>query len=298
MLDFKEIELKDKDWIEQSFRESDLQGCEYVFTSVYIWRKIYRTKVARKNGMCFFQSGADGHYRYALPTGNGDLKEAIQLIMDEAKERGVKFVMRGVMEHQIPQLEEWFPGMFTFDLRRDESDYIYTVKKLSTLAGKKLHGKRNHIHRFQDTDDWEYQPISQSNIADCVEMNREWVARYVEEGDDSLKEESEAVMEAFSHFQELGLEGGMLKRDGKVVAYTIAEPLNSNTYVIHIEKAFYDVQGAYPMINQQFVLHNCQEYEYVNREEDAGDEGLRRAKLSYYPDILLDKYNVTLKEEE
>ena len=298
MINFKDIELSDKQWIDECMSKSDFQGCEYVFTSVYIWRNIYHTQVAKVDEMCCFRTGYGNHYRYTFPTGDGDTKKAIEEMMLDAKERGYQFILRGITENQIPMMEEWFPNKFQFELLRDESDYIYTVEKLSKLAGKKLHGKRNHIRRFQDFGNWEYQPITADNIEECEKMNKEWVEKYLTEGDTSLLEESKAVKEAFRYFDELGLEGGLLKREGKVVAYTIAEPLNSNTYVIHIEKAFHDIQGAYPMINQQFVLHNCQDYEYVNREEDTGDEGLRKAKLSYYPDILLDKFNATLIEEE
>lgn len=298
MIEFKNIELKDKKWIDGCMKASDFQGCEYAFTSAYIWRNSYHTQVAHVDGMCCFRTGDNGNFRYTYPIGNKNEKETIKKLMFDAKEHGFQFVLRGITEEQISKLEQWFPNQLEFKLQRDESDYIYTVEKLSNLAGKKLHGKRNHIKRFKDCKDWEYQDISAHNMELCRKMNQEWFDKYVTEKDASLLEEVQAIKEAFDHFEELGLHGGLLIREGKAVAYTIAEPLNSNTYVIHIEKAFYEIQGAYPMINQQFVLHNCQEYKYVNREEDMGEEGLRKAKLSYYPDILLDKYNAIVKGEK
>lgn len=298
MIKFKKIELSDKEWIDKCMHESGNQGCEYSFASAFIWRDIYHTQVAEVEGMCCVKSGYEGNFRYNYPAGTGDMKKVIEHLIEDANERGHEFILRGITEDKLPQLEEWFPGVFHFDLIRDESDYVYTVEKLTKLAGKKLHGKRNHIHRFQDSGNWEYKDVTIENIQECIQMNQEWLDKYVEADDNSLLEEAKAVKEAFVHFEELGLKGGLLIRDDKVVGYTIAEPLNSNTYVIHIEKAFYEVQGAYPMINQQFVIHNCQDYEYVNREEDTGDEGLRKAKLSYYPDILLDKYDARLKKGE
>ena len=95
--------------------------------------------------------------------------------------------------------------------------------------------------------------------------------------------------EFFALYKELGLKGGVLKADGKIVAFTVGEPVSDDTFVVHIEKAFADIDGAYPMINQQFVQHECMEYEYVNREEDTGAEGLRKAKLSYRPAFLEEK---------
>lgn len=298
MIDFKEIELKDKEWVDECLRQANFQGCEYSFTSNYIWRSIYHPKIAKVEGMYCLRSEYHGRYSYCYPAGQGDIKKVITLLLEDAKELGISFRMHGITEDLIEQLEEWFPGVFQFETNRDDSDYIYTVEKLSTLAGKKLHGKRNHINRFKDTDDWEYYDVTSENVQECIEMNKEWLARYVTEEDKELQDEAKAVSEILEHFDELKVKGGILKREGKVVAYTIGEPINDDTYVIHIEKAFYEVQGAYPMINQQFVLRNCQDYKYVNREEDTGDEGLRKAKLSYYPDILLDKYVATLKESE
>lgn len=298
MIDFKEIELKDKEWVDECLKQVKFQGCEYSFTSNYIWRSIYHPKIAKVEGMYCLRSEYQGRYSYCYPAGQGDRKKVITLLLEDAKELGISFRMHGITEDLIEQLEEWFPGLFQFETNRDDSDYIYTVEKLSTLAGKKLHGKRNHINRFKDTDDWEYYDVTSENVQECIEMNREWLARYVTEEDKGLQDEAKAVSEILEHFDELKVKGGILKREGKVVAYTIGEPMNDDTYVIHIEKAFYEVQGAYPMINQQFVLCNCQDYKYVNREEDTGDEGLRKAKLSYYPDILLDKYVATLKESE
>ncbi len=298
MIDFKYIDFKDKEWIDKCVQASDFQGCEYIFTSFYIWRTIYHIHVANVDGMCCLRAGYDGNYKYTFPIGKGDTKKGIESLMRDAKERGHTFVLRGIMKEQMQMMKEWFPDLFDYELQRDESDYIYTVEKLSKLAGKKLHGKRNHIRRFMDSEDWSYEDISQENIELCMKMNEEWNGKYVTTDDESLRMESEAVKETLAQYFQLGLKGGLLKREGKVVAYTIGEPLNSNTYVIHIEKAFHEIQGAYPMINQQFVLHNCQQYKYVNREEDTGDEGLRKAKLSYYPDILLDKYNAKIKGEK
>jgi len=296
MIDFKKIELNDKEWIDACLKKANFQGCEYSFTSNFIWRNIYNPQVALVDNMYCVKSEYDGGYSYSYPAGDGDAKKVIELLLEDAKERGHHFRMHGITEEWIPKLEEWFPDMFILEERRDDSDYIYTVEKLSKLAGKKLHGKRNHIHRFKDSGDWEYYDVTSENVEECRKMNREWLNRYVTDEDKGLREEAQAVEQILENFEALQVKGGILKRDGKVVAYTIGEPLNNNTYVIHIEKAFYEIQGAYPMINQQFVLHNCQEYEYVNREEDTGDEGLRKAKLSYYPDILLMKYAAILKE--
>ena len=153
-----------------------------------------------------------------------------------------------------------------------------------------MHGKRNHIARFQDEDDWCYEELNDSNIEECRNMTYTWIKMRAEKWNEEMELEMSVLHEAFDHRKELGLVGGIIRKAGQIVAFSIGEPLNSDTYVVHFEKAFPDMQGAYPMINQQFVLHACEDYTYVNREEDTGDPGLRKAKMSYYPEILLKKY--------
>lgn len=295
MLNFKKIELEDKEWIDECLKQADYRGCEYSFGCNYIWRNIYHIMGCKVNGFYCTFAGEEGSKYYNYPAGSGDMKEVISLLMEDAKERNIPFVLRGMTKEQVSTLEELFPDTFDFELKRDESDYIYAVDKMTSLAGKKLHGKRNHIARFKDCKDWEYVQINEDNIHECIEMNKKWCSHYDCHTKPGLKEEMCAVDQAIIHFKELGFVGGFIRREGEVVAYSIGEPLSSDTFVVHIEKAFHDIQGAYPIINQQFIEHNCQDFTYVNREEDTGNEGLRKAKLSYYPEIILDKYKATLK---
>jgi hypothetical protein len=160
-----------------------------------------------------------------------------------------------------------------------------------------LSGKRNHINRFiEHHRDWRYETLSKANFDDVRRMNTLWCIQNGCAEDLAISEEYCAVESAIRHYDELGLSGGLIRTGGKVVAFSIGDPLNEDTFLIHFEKAFADVQGAYQMINQQFVQHHCMDYKYVDREEDAGVEGLRRAKLSYHPVLIAEKYTATLKE--
>lgn len=295
MIDFKKLTLEDRDWVNACLAKADYRGCEYSFGNNFIWEGSHNIRTAEVEGFYCAISGKGDNIIYTYPAGAGDIKKVLELLIEDAKERGISFKMRGLIQEQTKQLEEIFPGMFECELRRDESDYLYTVEKLSKLSGKKLHGKRNHIARFKDCEDWEFIEITGENIHECKEMNERWCEKYNCDEKEGLKEELCAVERAFDYFNELGFCGGFIRRKGEVVAYSIGEPLSSDTFDVHIEKAFHDIQGAYPMINQQFVQHFCQDFKYVNREEDTGDMGLRKAKLSYYPDILLDKYEAVLK---
>jgi len=290
MIEFRPIEITDREWVAKHLQEVDARACEYSFVNNFIWGKQYQLKISEVEGFyCSISTYEDG-ITYSFPAGIGNVKGVIELLMEDAKERNMPFVLRGLLAEQVDLLNELFPNIFEITSSRDEVDYIYTVEKLSKLSGKKLHGKRNHIARFKDNPNWAYEDISAVNMEDCLQMNKEWCAMYNCIDDPSLNHELCAVKRAFANYEELGLVGGLLRREGKVIAYTLGSRITEDTFDIHIEKAFPDIQGAYPMINQQFILHNCMEYTYVNREEDIGDEGLRKAKLSYYPDIMLEKF--------
>lgn len=291
MIEFKKITLNDKEWMTQKLKEDNRQGCEFTFANNYIWRSIYRVEAAEMHGCCVIKFDAAGDDCYAFPFGCGDKQKVIEQLIEDAKEHGKKLRLDSILAEDKALLEEWFPGQFEICGERDGFDYIYTVEKLTNLSGKKLHGKRNHIARFKDNHDWVYEPMTSENKTECLQMNRKWCNRQECKWNQDMEDEFCAVQEAVEHFEELGLVGGILRAEGEIVAFTIGEPLNSDTFVVHIEKAFPEIQGAYPMINQQFVMHECQGFTYVNREEDTGAEGLRKAKLSYYPDILLEKYS-------
>ncbi len=287
---FHGITLTDKGWIDEKLAEDGRNACEYTFANNFIWRKTYQVEVAETCGCLIIRFQENGEYCYSYPVGTGDKKAAIELLMKECQSAGRRLQMSPLSEGGKKQLSEWFPGHFLIAPERDDFDYIYSREKLATLAGKKLHGKRNHIARFKDGDDWSYEPMSEENLEECRRMTYTWIRMRSEKWNEEMEEEIMVLHEAFDHMEELGLVGGVLRKAGEIVAFTMGEPLNEDTFVVHFEKAYPDMQGAYPMINQQFVQNACEKYTYVNREEDTGDPGLRKAKLSYYPEILLKKY--------
>lgn len=290
IIEFHPITLADRDWMNEKLREEHPDACEYTFANNFIWAEVYHVQVGCAYGCGVIRSGAEGHFQYSFPFGNGDKRAMIEHLREICAVHGCSLNIYPVNEEHRSKLIEWFPGEFEICPDRDSFDYVYSVEKLSTLRGKKLHGKRNHISRFMDDGDWHYERMTEETIAACRAMAREWIALRAEKWNDEMEQEMAVLEVAFSNFRELGLCGGVLYKGGRIVAFAIGEPLNEDTFVVHFEKAFPDLQGAYPMINQQFVLHEAQDHSYVNREEDTGDQGLRKAKLSYYPDILLKKY--------
>ena len=289
-IEFHEITLDDKTWMDARFQEDDRNACEYTFANNFVWRKVYHVEVAEKYGCAVIRFEEEGVVMYSYPIGAGDRRKVIDELIEICREEERPLIMSPLSEADREQMLTWYPEQFLIQGDRNDYDYIYSREKLATLAGKKMHGKRNHIARFQDEDDWCYEELNDSNIEECRNMTYTWIKMRAEKWNEEMELEMSVLHEAFDHRKELGLVGGIIRKAGQIVAFSIGEPLNSDTYVVHFEKAFPDMQGAYPMINQQFVLHVCEDYTYVNREEDTGDPGLRKAKMSYYPEILLKKY--------
>ena len=289
-IEFHEITLDDKSWMDARFQEDDRNACEYTFANNFVWRKVYHVEVAEKYGCVIIRFEEEGVVMYSYPIGAGDRRKVIDELRTICEEEKRPLIMSPLSEADREQMLTWYPEQFLIQGDRNDYDYIYSREKLATLAGKKMHGKRNHIARFQDEDDWCYEELNDSNIEECRNMTYTWIKMRAEKWNEEMELEMSVLHEAFDHRKELGLVGGIIRKAGQIVAFSIGEPLNSDTYVVHFEKAFPDMQGAYPMINQQFVLHACENYTYVNREEDTGDPGLRKAKMSYYPEILLKKY--------
>ncbi len=293
-LEFHPIDVKDREWMNERFREEQPEACEYSFVNNFIWRNTYEVEVAQAYGCGVIRYRDHKGWRFSYPFGKGDKRAAIEALKAYGREwlgEAYRLDLYPITDRHREELLTWFPGAYVIDADRDDFDYIYRTEDLASLKGKKYHGKRNHIARFMDDGDWSYEPLTADNLKECRGLEKEWVALREEKWEEGVDEETRALREAFAHYEEFGLKGGLIRKAGRVVAFTIGEPLNDRMMVVHFEKAYPDLQGAYPMINQQFVLHECQGYTYVNREEDVGDPGLRKAKLSYYPEILLRKYN-------
>jgi hypothetical protein len=188
---------------------------------------------------------------------------------------------------------DWNAEGFVAELDRAQSDYIYLTEDLIKLEGRKYHRKRNHIKQFKEKYSYQYIPLTSEWISECLRLETEWCDLRHCEAIPGLLNESIAIKEAFTHFEELGLKGGAILINGKVEAFTLGDPLNPETVVIHIEKANPAYEGLYSLINQAFLENEWSGYTYVNREQDLGEEGLRKAKESYFPNHMINKYTIT-----
>lgn len=287
---FKRLEISDKNIINKYFEKNTRIGCEYSFACNFLWQELYGYTYSIIEDCYVARYNRDGVNIYNLPIGEkADIIKAVDKIISSDNTA----VIRGIDKENICFLEENFKGVFEFYFNRDESDYIYLSEDLINLSGRKYQSKRNLIKRFKDNPNWSYEAIDNTNKEECIALNRFWAEEKNTETED-IRRELAAANTALAYLEKLDLIGGLLRVDGKVSAYSIGERLTEDTFVIHFEKAL-DIKGCYQTVNNEFAKRNCKDYKYINREEDTGDEGLRKAKLSYRPTIILDKYEARRK---
>lgn len=296
MYELHTVTLGDKSWINEILSDVKFFTCEYPFGNVFSYGAKMEIKVGNIEGCLVTKCVYDDYAMYCCPIGGGDMKKAIEFIIKDAENDGREFEIFGISPESAEFISKHFGDKFDVFLQRDTFDYIYSSEDLINLSGKKYQPKRNHISFFVRNNNWSYERITRENIPECLEMSKIWLESALEEYRDELEAELKIIERVFDNYEELCYVGGLLRADGRVIAYTMGERMTDEMFCVHIEKAFSDIRGAYPMINQQFVKNELSQYKYINREDDTGAENLRKAKLSYYPVILAEKYEAKLKK--
>lgn len=297
-MEFRNIKLEDRALIENYCRKSDRKQLNYCFEVLFLWRDVCDFEVAEKDGYLFIKTFHRSQHNFLFPLGEGDLRDALHQMEEYATGKGCEFRLYQVNSEQKTIIEELMPGQYQFTPYRDEYEYLFESTRLSTLQGKVLQPKRNHINYFEKHYQWETEVIDANNILEIMVFAHKWDMNMDIPPGSALNMENAALINAFESFFCLNLDGLLLRVDGEVVAFSIGCPLNSDTYLVLFEKADPSIRGAYPKINRDFVSRFCSGYRYVNRAEDNGDEGLRKAKLSYHPDILLEVNTMKRKSEQ
>ena len=298
MINFKSITLADKEWMDPIFKSTTNHGAEYNFTSSYLWGGSCDMQVAFAHGCFTARRVCHGKTLYVWPVGGGDKEAVLREIVEETLEKGAPLHFYGPREAFGEELERMFAGKYEISEERQWFDYVYHIEKMASLAGKKLHGKRNHINKFIEQNDWSVEEITPANLPECEEMCEQWFKEAEQNTEINYSIEKGILERVFSQYDAVGMEGALLRSSGRVIAFTMGELLSSDTYITHFEKAYGNIQGAYPMINREFskiVMTRYPEVVYINREDDMGLENLRKAKLSYYPEMLVEKCTVTMK---
>jgi hypothetical protein len=330
MIEFKAPEISNRATAAKAVADSGYTGSDASFANIYLLRKKYDTLMALQDGFLFrYYNGVGSRKGYAFPLGAGDPSKALALIAEDASESGRPLEFCLVDEPRAQILREYFDAKagvdgtepsLHFEENRGDSDYIYSAESLATLPGSDYRKKRNHISRFTRTyGQFELREITPANIADALEVEKRWLnideteapantnqeepcdcaeAALAERSEDEKSRHAEycAIVEALKNFDTLGMKGGVLYVEDKPVGMTIASEIAPGIWDIHFEKIIdeYAVNGGYAVINKLFAKHLVAAgAKHINREEDIGLEGLRKAKLSYYPQTILDKTHIT-----
>lgn len=300
MIDFQKIDLSRADQYRQILYACSERGCEYSLVNLYMWG---RQKIALLHGCLALFSQFQRKSVYPFPVGDGDIGSVLDAIIHDARARGLQCRLSSMTATDCAFLEERYPGQFQFHPDRDSCDYIYDITDLATLPGRKYQRKRNHLNRFrQNHPNCRVVEITEDLLNDVDAMVKCWYeTRMASNPNNDFLLEQKAFGRALENWAQLGLQGAVLIEDEKILAMTAGSFLNETTFDVHFEKALEDVDGAYAAINQAFSAHLHEKYpnlRWLNREDDLGLPGLRKAKLSYCPDHLVVKFWANLLEED
>lgn len=303
MIQFHPIRIEDRARIERYTMPSGIVSCDLSFANMFCWQGVYRSAWAEVDGFLVirFHIGGGAEVGYMQPVGAGDFTPVVEALADDARALGQRLRLAGLTEEGCAQLRRAYPGVFAFGADRAAEDYVYAADDLRRLPGRRYQPKRNHLNRFAATHpDWRYEPLTAAHADECMALERAW--RRTHEGRTAeLCAEQRAMQRAFDHFDALGLIGGCLYADERLVAFTYGSAVGPDTFNTHVEKAdpAYVRDGAFTMINKCFAEHLPDRFTQINREEDLGLEGLRQAKLSYHPAFRLRKFTaIRLHDDE
>ncbi len=306
------MDLQEFKYLRENLDTDGLQGNDCSLVNIFLYAEKYHisTKIV-KNTFCrkYLGQGINYGYAFPIPFKNAPKDFLPQILEDLLTENddfdGINFTY--LTENQKNQLDDcikkYFPG-YKIDWKSCQNyrDYLYLQENLASLAGSQLQKKRNHVNKFKKNfaGRWEFktypEPGKSAILADIFAVEEKWFAEHSADPEktfdlENLTSEKNLIKIALENAEIFGIKAGLLYIDGKPEAMTIASEISPDTIDIHFEKATSQPAelGAYAAINY-FFAQTLSSYKYINREEDLGIEGLRKAKLSYKPAIILDKY--------
>ena len=298
-IDFKPFSPENRELYNEYLFDEDGRGCEFSFANLYLWG---RQSYAEVLDHIVIFSQFDRRTVYLYPLGKGDKKPVIDAIISDARIRGIPCRITGLTGDAAETIEKLYPEKFRFHCDRGSYDYVYDISDLAELKGKKYHGKKNHLNRFlENYEGYVAEPITNNNVSLVREMAKNWfISKESENPDGDYHMEKAAIERALRDYEKLGLEGLVLIYNGEPMAFTVGSRLSEDTFDVHFEKARADINGAYTAINCEFaryIRHKYPTVKYLDREEDMGIEGLRKAKESYKPHHMIEKCWAHLLED-
>ena len=297
-MEFLPINIDSKDIIKDFFNMQRIEASDMLFGNLYIWHFSRDISYCIVNDCLVIKTQfKNEEYPFIFyPLGCGDKIKTIKDMMNYFSSKNWRFSLRSLESHQKDEIQTNLPNIFNISPNRDRFDYLYKVSDLISLNGRKLHGKKNHFNKFLNLyQHFKYERIDSNNSLEVLEAYTRWFNENPNIND-GLRNEFIGIESALKNFDRLDMKGAIIKIDDKIAAFSLGEQINSNSVVIHIEKAntFYD--GIYQAINQQFLYNDWSEMEFVNREEDLGIAGLRHAKMTYNPIRFIEKFEAQMKD--
>jgi hypothetical protein len=288
---FRDIGLQDKEFLDLVFKKWEPQISEYTFTNLFIWRESSRTLLSQMKGTTLIKRFNQNVNQFHLlpPIGPNTISDLAPSLIANMRDMAVS----AIYGLDVSQTQFFQEQGFTLRELRENWDYVHSVQDLTELPGAKYYTKRKNIAKCHAEYSLEYAPMNIDIINQCLQMQTSWCNLRQCDLIPGLAAENRAIKQLFLHYNELNVFGGAIFVNGSLEAFTIAEPLNSDTAVIHFEKANPNITGLYQVINQRFCTEALQSFTYVNREQDLGIPGLRRAKMSYHPTHFVEKYLIS-----
>lgn len=309
-----QITIESRTILEQYLNAFDYRTSGLCFTGLHMWRDINKFDweiigdYLCISGLSHLEIEEEMPFLFPPLTKTGEYnpKSLGETIINARKifeEKGKPFSIRLLPFHMIEKIEAALPKQMTFIPDRPNYDYIYSTQQLAELKGREFHPKKNHLNYFMNNfgNRYKYVPIDSSMAKDCMAFIKEFNARknLPEHEMKLLLMEERAMEDVFKNIEEVGYMAGAIYIDEKLEALTVAGNIGTKMVCVHVEKANIEFRGLYQAINYEFanyVYKKLHTMKYINREEDMDIPGLRKAKLSYNPVKLLEKYIVVFKK--
>ena len=293
--EMRPLVLEDGATFHQLFAVQPPQQSEFTFTNLYMWRDAYALRITRhERAVLVYSWPPDPEDSFLFPPlGEAD-ETTVRMGLQLLAAAGHTARLARVATEDSTRLGLTAEG-YSINTAREQWDYVYAVPDLINLHGNKYHDKRNHLEQFLRKYQYTYHHLTPELVPACQTLHERWCDEKHCDLYSTLRAEVRAVKEVLGNVEALGVIGGCIEVNGVIEAYTIGEQLNPETMVIHLEKANAAYHGLYQLINQQYLLHEWAEMPYVNREQDIGLVGLRRAKESYNPHHMVEKFEVHRK---
>lgn len=286
-LNFKKFESNDINLLKPLLAKRNSYTCENTLANIAVWADEYNIEFAFTDTDVYIKLSERNGFIFSIPVYK-DLAQAVEKIKEYCFSKDIPAKFWFEEGSTLEQFLDLYREEYLCFNSKSSSEYIYLRENLANLSGKKFHSKRNHISAFSKKYNWTFERLSKENINDAMFVADEWYAARAEQNDSSISTERAGIALLLQNIEFFKVQGGILRVDGKPVAFTCGTPITDSVFDVNFEKALPDYQGAYAVINREFA--KSVDYEYLNREDDLGLPGLRKAKLSYHPNIILKKY--------